>query len=66
MKVLTGTIAIVLEATHHLCPGSMSLAYGNSWLSIINGVSVTVATFALFQFIEVIKSDLTYIQSCSC
>jgi len=55
--------AIVLQTQNLLCPGSMSLAYGNSWLEIIKTISVTVATYFLIEFYYVIHKDIAYVPS---
>jgi Organic solute transporter Ostalpha len=56
-----GITAIVLETQKILCPESMSLAFGNSWLQIIKAVSVTLATFYLIEFYILIRKDIAYI-----
>ena len=58
--------AIILQTQNLLCPGSMSLAYGNSWLEIIKTVSVTVATYFLIEFYYVIHKDIAYVTSEKC
>jgi hypothetical protein len=52
--------AIVLQTQELLCPESMSLAFGNSWLQIIKALSVTIATYFLIEFYFIIRQDIAY------
>lgn len=53
-------VAIILQSRNLLCPESMSLAFGNSWLQIVKVISVTIATFFLIEFYFVIRKDIAY------
>jgi hypothetical protein len=53
--------AIVLQSQDLLCPGSFSLAYGNSWLQILKALSVTISTYFLIEFYYVIRKDIAYV-----
>lgn len=55
--------AIILQTQNLLCPESMSLAFGNSWLQIVKVISVTVATYFLIEFYFIIRKDIAYIFS---
>lgn len=50
--------AIILQTQDLLCPESMSLAFGNSWLQIVKVISVTLATYFLIEFYFVIRKDI--------
>ena len=56
--------AIVLQTQNLLCPESMSLAFGNSWIQIVKVISVTLATYFLIEFYYVIRKDIAYDLPC--
>jgi len=53
-----GVIAIVLETQNLLCPESFSLAFGNSWLQIIKGISAFLASTFLVESYRTISKDI--------
>jgi Organic solute transporter Ostalpha len=56
---LVGIVAIALQASGRLCPQSLSLSFGNSWLSIVKGISTTFATYFVWEWYFVIRLEAT-------
>lgn len=55
LEAITG---VALEATGRLCPESYSFEFGHVWLTLVEFVSVTLATYVLIQFYIIIRHDI--------
>ncbi|OLL24947.1 Transmembrane protein 184 [Neolecta irregularis DAH-3] len=51
-------VQVILLLTNTLCPTSLSLSFGYSYVTIVNTLSISLATYALIQFYIVIRKDI--------
>lgn len=58
IEPISAIVAVVLQATGHLCTLSYSFKFGHIYLAIIDFISVTLATYMLIQFYVVVRHDI--------